>query len=68
MHERRTCPAPLGPVSNLLNSLMGVSSRMIRKKNYPSIRKTFFLRTMTTFLIACNCGGGPIIAIRQYIE
>ncbi|NHZ67305.1 IS200/IS605 family transposase, partial [Massilia sp. CCM 8694] len=25
--------------SNLVNSLKGVSSRMIRKKNYPSIRK-----------------------------
>lgn len=29
---------PKVAVSNLVNSLKGVSSRMIRKKNYPSIR------------------------------
>jgi REP element-mobilizing transposase RayT len=30
---------PKVAVSALVNSLKGVSSRMIRKKNYPSIRK-----------------------------
>ncbi|EDJ92792.1 molybdenum cofactor biosynthesis protein A [Haemophilus influenzae 3655] len=30
---------PKVAVSTLVNSLKGVSSRMIRKKNYPSIRK-----------------------------
>ena len=28
-------------ISSLVNSLKGVSSRMIRKKNYPSIRKNY---------------------------
>ncbi|PRI47505.1 Transposase IS200 like protein [Haemophilus influenzae] len=32
---------PKVAVSTLVNSLKGVSSRMIRKKNYPSIRKNF---------------------------
>ena len=31
--------SPKVAVSALVNSLKGVSSRMIRKKNYPSIRK-----------------------------
>ncbi|STY61034.1 Transposase and inactivated derivatives [Mannheimia haemolytica] len=30
---------PKVAISHLVNSLKGVSSRMIRKKNYPSIRK-----------------------------
>lgn len=30
---------PKGAVSVLVNSLKGVSSRVIRKKNYPNIRK-----------------------------
>lgn len=33
--------SPKVAVSTLVNSLKGVSSRMIRKKNYPSIRKNF---------------------------
>lgn len=32
---------PKVAISNLVNSLKGVSSRMIRKKNYPSIRKNY---------------------------
>jgi putative transposase len=30
---------PKVSISNLVNSLKGLSSRMIRKRNYPSIRK-----------------------------
>jgi putative transposase len=46
---------PKVAVSNLVNSLKGVSSRMIRKKNYPTISKKLW-------------GGVPISIIRQYIE
>lgn len=60
---------PKVSVSNLVNSLKGVSSRMIRKKNYPSIHKKLWggaLWSPSTF--AGSCGGAPIAVIRQYIE
>ena len=38
-------------VSNRVNSLKGVSSRMIRKKNYPSIREAMGRRAMVAFLL-----------------
>ena len=56
-------------VSALVNSLKGVSSRMIRKKNHPSIRRKLWggaLRSPAYF--AGSCGGAPIAVIRQYIE
>lgn len=56
-------------VSNLVNSLKGVSSRMIRKKNYPNIRKKFFggRALWLPSYFAGSCGGAPIAVIRQYI-
>ncbi len=58
---------PKVSVSNLVNSLKGVSSRMIRKKNYPSIRKKLLGGTLWS-PFAGSCGGAPIAVIRQYIE
>jgi putative transposase len=46
---------PKVAVSALVNSLKGVSSRMIRKKNYQNIRKKLWC-------------GAPIQILRQYIE
>jgi len=60
---------PKVAVSHLVNSLKGVSSRMIRKKNYPSIRQKLWggaLWSPSNF--AGSCGGAPIAVIRQYIE
>ena len=60
---------PKVSVSNLVNSLKGVSSRMIRKKNYSSIRKK--LRgggLWSPSYFAGSCGGALIAVIRQYIE
>ena len=60
---------PKMPVSALVNRLKGVSSRMIRKKNYPSIRKKLWGRALwSPSYFAGNCGGAPIAVIRQYIE
>ena len=60
---------PKVPVSALVNSLKGVSSRMIRKKNCPSIRKKLWGGALwSPSYFAGNCGGAPIAAIRQYIE
>ncbi len=56
-------------VSNLVNSLKGVSSRMIRKKNYPSIREKLWGGALwSPSYFAGSCGGAPIDVIRQYIE
>ena len=60
---------PKVAVSTLVNSLKGVSSRMIRKQNHPSIREN--LRGGALWSPSCfagSCGGAPIEIIRQYIE
>jgi putative transposase len=56
-------------VSALVNSLKGVSSRMIRKKNYPSVRKKLWGGALwSPSYFAGSCGGAPIEIIRKYIE
>jgi putative transposase len=56
-------------VSALVNSLKGVSSRMIRKKNYPEIKnKLWGVALWSPSYFAGSCGGAPISIIRQYIE
>lgn len=60
---------PKVAVSALVNSLKGVSSRMIRKKNYPSIRKKLWGGALwSPSYFAGSCGGASIEVIRQYIE
>ena len=60
---------PKVSVSNLVNSLKGVSSRMIRKKNYPSIRTKLWGGALwSPSYFAGSCGGAPIAVIRLYIE
>ena len=60
---------PKVAVSSLVNSLKGVSSRMIRKKNYPSISKKLWGGALwSPSYFAGSCGGAPIEIIRQYIE
>ena len=60
---------PKVSVSNLVNSLKGVSSRMIRKKNYPSIRKKLWGGALwSPSCFAGSWGGAHIAVIRQYIE
>jgi len=42
---------------------------MIRKKNYPSIRKKLWGGALwAPSYFAGSCGGAPISVIRQYIE
>ena len=60
---------PKVSVSTLVNSLKGVSSRMIRQKNYPSIqRKLWGTALWSSSYFPGSCGGAPIAVIRQYIE
>lgn len=56
---------PKVPVSQLVNSLKGVSSRMLRKN--------FKVRTHRDHLwspsyFAASCGGAPLSIIKQYVE
>ena len=60
---------PKVAVSTLVNCLKGVSSRMIRQKQYPSIRKKLWGGALwSPNYFAGSCGGASIAVIRQYIE
>ncbi|PLQ00296.1 IS200/IS605 family transposase [Cupriavidus pauculus] len=60
---------PKVAISSLVNSLKGVSSRMIRQKRYPSIRKKLWGSALwSPSYFAGSCGGAPIEIVRQYIE
>ncbi|WP_432745320.1 IS200/IS605 family transposase [Methylobacter sp. G7] len=60
---------PKVSISSLVNSLKGVSSRMIRKKDYPEIKKKLWRGALwSPSYFAGSCGGAPIAIIRQYIE
>ncbi|MCP5510009.1 MAG: IS200/IS605 family transposase [Chlamydiales bacterium] len=53
----------------LVNSLKDVSSRLIRKNNYPSVTRALFGKSFwSPSYFAGSCGGASIDAIRQYIE
>lgn len=56
-------------LSSLVNSLKGVSSRMIRKKYYTQIKSKLWGSSLwSPSYFAASCGGAPIAIIRQYIE
>ncbi len=56
------------PISSLVNSLKGVSSRMLRKQR-PDIRRRYWKGTLwSPSYFAASCGGAPISIVRQYIE
>lgn len=56
-------------ISVLVNSLKGVSSRLIRKSKHPSIMQKLWGGSLwSPSYFAASCGGAPIAIIRQYIE
>lgn len=60
---------PKVSVSRLVNSLKGVSSRLIRKKRYACIQdKPWAGALWSPSYFAASCGGAPISIIKQYIE
>lgn len=60
---------PKVALSHLVNSLKGVSSRMIRKRGYPSIEAKLLGNMLwSPSYFAASCGGAPIAILRQYIE
>ena len=60
---------PKVSVSKLVNSLKGVSARLLRKKGYPILVKYLWSGSLwSPSYFAGSCGGSPISIIRQYIE
>jgi len=59
---------PKVSVSVLVNSLKGVSSRMIRQNRYKSITKKLWGGALwSPSYFAGSCRGAPLDVIRQYI-
>ncbi len=60
---------PKVAISRLVNSLKGVSSRLIRKKHYPSIERALWGGSLwSPSYFAGSAGGAPLSIIRQFIE
>ena len=56
-------------VSKLVNSLKGVSSRLIRKENFPLVAQSLWGNALwSPSYFAGSCGGAPLEVIRQYIQ
>jgi putative transposase len=60
---------PKVSVSSLVNSLKGVSSRHIRKQQFPALHKYISMDSLWSgSYFAGSCGGAPLEVIKQYIE
>ena len=59
---------PKVTVSKLVNSLKGVSSRLLRK-HHPKLHKYYWKGMLwSPSYFASSCGGAPVSIISQYIE
>lgn len=59
---------PKVAISNLVNSLKGVSSRLLRQK-FPSLHKQYWKGVLwSPSYFASSCDGAPIAIVKQYIE
>jgi putative transposase len=59
---------PKVAVSALVNSLKGVSSRLLRQQR-PDIRQRYWKGVLwSPSYFASSCGGAPINIVRQYIQ
>ena len=55
-------------ISTLVNSLKGVSSRLLRQ-HLPSITKHYWKKVLwSPSYFASSCGGAPIHIVKQYIQ
>ena len=60
---------PKVSVSKLVNSLKGVSSRLIRKKQYSIIESSLYGKSFwSPSYFAGSCGGARLDVVRRYIE
>ena len=59
---------PKVAVSNLVNSLKGVSSRMLRQER-PDLAARYWKGALwSPSYFAASCGGAPIIILKDYIQ
>lgn len=59
---------PKVSLSKLVNSLKGVSSRLIRKQ-HPQITKSYWKGGLwSPSYFASSCGGAPLSIVKEYIE
>jgi len=55
-------------ITSLVNSLKGVSSRLLRQR-HPELAKRYWKGALwSPSYFAASCGGAPIEIIKQYIE
>ena len=60
---------PTVALSRLVNSLKGVTSRMVRAREFPEVQsKLWGGHLWSPSYFAVSCGGAPIAVVRQYIE
>lgn len=60
---------PTVEISKLINSLKGVSSRLLRKEFWPHLRKFLWGdRLWSPSYFAASCGGAPLEIVKKYIE
>ena len=56
-------------LSKLVNSLKGVSSRLIRRMDFPEIQTALWKNVLwSPSYFAVSCGGAPLSIIKKYIE
>lgn len=59
---------PKVAVSNLVNSLKGASSRLIRKRRFSEVRKALWGEHFwSPSYFAASCGGAPLDIVKNYI-
>jgi putative transposase len=60
---------PTTALSTLVNSLKGVSARMIRSKNYPEVRAALYGgHFWSPSYFAGSCGGAPLSVLHEYVK
>lgn len=60
---------PTVALSRLVNSLKGVSARLLRARHYPEVMSRLWGEHLwSPSYFAVSCGGAPIEIVRQYIE
>ncbi|AFI05236.1 IS200/IS605 family transposase [Helicobacter cetorum] len=60
---------PKVSVSRLVNSLKGVSSRLVRQQNFKNVKATLWGNHLwSPSYFAGSCGGAPLEIIKQYIQ
>ena len=60
---------PKVQISKLVNSLKTASSRVIRKKGYPTVQKALWRGALwSPSYFAGSCGGAPLEVVKKYIQ